>query len=327
MAKTLTWGLLSTARINRRLIPAIRSARGHRLRAVASRELEHAKNYAREWSIPIAYGSYEQLLSDPEIDIIYNPLPNNLHMEWCVRAAETGKHVLCEKPLALSLQEVDTIIAAANEHQVVIAEAFMYRSLECTLKLQELLKAGVIGEVRHINSVYTVQLGRPDNFRWRPENGGGSLWDLGCYPVSYARLIMGGNPVEVYGVADNTHLGVDRAFTCLLAYANGTTARFFTGFELPYSSRLEIQGTLGTIIFDSPVIPEKTRPPVLVKDGRVEKISTPLPRELYMGEVEDMGRAVLKQAEQRLRLQESREINQVLVALYESAKMGAPIRL
>jgi xylose dehydrogenase (NAD/NADP) len=327
MTRNLTWGLLSTARINRRLIPAIRAARGHRLRAVASRELERAKKYAREWSIPKAYGSYEELLADPVVDIIYNSLPNNLHTEWCVRAAEAGKHVLCEKPLALSTQEVDTIIAAAHEHKVVIAEAFMYRSLERTFKLKELLQSGVIGEVHHINSTYTVQLGRPDNYRWRPENGGGSLWDLGCYPVSYARLIMDTNPVEVYGVADNTELGVDRAFTCLLTYASGSTARFFTSFDLPLESNLEIQGTLGTIFYDKPVLPEKGMQPVLVKGGRVKKIKAPLPRELYQGEVEDFGNAVLNRAEQRLTLNESRDINQVLVALYESAKIGAPVKI
>ncbi len=327
MAKTLTWGLLSTARINHRLIPAIRSARGHRLRAVASRDLDRAKNYAREWSIPKAYGSYEELLADPEIDIIYNSLPNNLHIEWCVRAAEAGKHVLCEKPLALSPQEIDTIIAAAKEHQVVIAEAFMYRSLARTFKLQELLKSGIIGEVRHINCTYTVPLGRPDNYRWKPENGGGSLWDLGCYPVSYARMIMGGNPVEVYGVADMTELGVDRTFTCLLTYANGATARFFTSFDLPLTSHLEILGTLGTIMYDRPVLPEKNKPFYLLKNGQVEKIPVPLPRELYQGEVEDIGKSVHKGGGQRLPLSESREINQVLVALYESAAKGAPVKI
>lgn len=203
----------------------------------------------------------------------------------------------------------------------------MYRSLARTFKLQEVLRSGVIGDVRHINSTYTVQLDRPDNYRWKPENGGGSLWDLGCYPVSYARMIMGGNPVEVYGVADMTDLGVDRSFTCLLTYPNGATARFFTSFGLPLNSRLEIQGSQGTIVYDSPVLPDKNKPFYLQKDGQVEKFNVPLPRQVFQGEVEDIGQAVLKKSPPRLSLSESREINQVLVALYESSKTGAPVKL
>ncbi len=327
MGKILRWGLLSTARINRKIIPAIRAARGHRLYAVASRDPERAKTYAQEWKIAHAYGSYEELIADPEIDVIYNSLPNHLHAEWSIKAAQAGKHVLCEKPLALSPEEVDAIIAAANDHHVVIAEAFMYRHLPLTLKVQGLIQAGAIGEVRHINASFTILFDRPENYRWLPETGGGCLWDLGCYPVSCARMIMNANPQEVYGIARWTSLGVDKTFTGLLTYRNGTTAYFLCSFELPYLCQLEIIGTQGKIVQENPFIPARGNPCYLLRDGHKIKVKAAVPKQLYQGEVEDLGRAALNRANQRLPLSESREINQALTALLESARKGAPVRL
>jgi predicted dehydrogenase len=327
MTQTLRWGLLSTARINRRLIPAIRAARGHSLRAVASRDLDRARQYAREWKIPAAYGSYEELLADPEIDVIYNPLPNHLHAEWSIHAAQAGKHVLCEKPLALTAEEIDAMIAAAREHQVIIAEAFMYRHHPRTQKIQEWIQSGAIGEVSHIDAAYTIQLGRPDNYRWQPEAGGGCLWDIGCYPVSYARMVFGVNPVEVHGKAEMTPGGVDQSFTGLLTYPGGATLNFYCSYVHEHHSRMEIFGSEGTLIVENPYSAGRGDALYLLKDGRRRKIRTGLPGELAQGEVEDLGRAALTGAEQRLPLSESREINQALVALLESARRGEPVRL
>ncbi len=139
-SKVLNWGLLSTARINRALIPPLRESKRNRLAAVASRSKDSADRYAREWKIPQAYGSYEELLADPEIDVIYNSLPNHLHAEWTIKAVEAGKHVLCEKPLALSVEEVDAVQDAAQRHGRVVAEAFMYRHHPQTLKAVELVR-------------------------------------------------------------------------------------------------------------------------------------------------------------------------------------------
>jgi len=327
MAKTLRWGLLSTARINRKLIPAIRAARGHELVAVASRDLEHARQFAGEWKIPRSYGSYEELLFDSEIDVIYNPLPNHLHAGWCVRAAQNGKHVLCEKPLALSPQEVDAIIAAAEEHKVVIAEAFMYRHHKRTHKVQKLIQSGAIGEVRHINAVYTFKLDRPDNYRWQPEAGGGCLWDIGCYPVSYARMVFGANPLEVYGKAELAPSGVDQSFTGLLTFANGVTMSFHCSYVQEFTCRLEIYGSQGTLILQNPYAPERSDRIFLIKGGRMTRVRAAVPRLHALGEVEDIGRAVHRRAGQRLPLSESREINQALYALHESAREGEPMHL
>src|SRR5512138_1361414 len=197
--KILNWGLLSTARINRALITPLRASKRNRLLAVASRTQESADRYARAKRIRRAYGSYEALLADPEIDVIYNPLPNHLHAEWTIKAVEAGKHVLCEKPLALSVQEVDTMKSAARRHDRVVAEAFMYRHHPQTLKVQEIVKSGSLGALKMVRGSFSFVLSREGDVRLDPAMGGGSIWDIGCYPISYARTVIGANPLEVFG--------------------------------------------------------------------------------------------------------------------------------
>src|SRR6185436_7827938 len=172
--KALNWGLLSTARINHALIPPLRASKRNHLLAVASRTQESAEKYAREKKIPRAHGSYESLLADPEIDVIYNPLPNHLHAEWTIKAVEAGKHVLCEKPLALNVDVVDAMQAAARKHGRVVAEAFMYRHHPQTLKVQELVKSGSLGTVKLIHGSFSFVLSHEGDVRLNPEWGGGS---------------------------------------------------------------------------------------------------------------------------------------------------------
>src|SRR5215510_1697063 len=170
--KVLNWGLLSTANINRALITPLRASKRNRLLAVGSRTQESADKYAREWKISRAHGSYEALLADPEIDVIYNPLPNHLHAEWTIKAVEAGKHVLCEKPLALNVDEVDAIQAAARKHGRVVMEAFMYRHHPQTLKVQELVKSGSIGTLKLIRGSFSFSLTREKDVRLDPAMGG-----------------------------------------------------------------------------------------------------------------------------------------------------------
>ena len=195
----LRWGILGTARINRMLIPPLKASPDNRLVAVASRELARGEEYAREWGIGRVHGSYEALLADPEIDAVYIPLPNHLHAEWTIKAARAGKHVLCEKPLALTVADVDAMVSACREAGVVLAEAFMYRHHPQTLKVKQLLDEGAIGTLRYLRGAFTFELSRPNDVRLRPEWGGGCLWDVGCYPVSFARHLVGQEPLEVYG--------------------------------------------------------------------------------------------------------------------------------
>lgn len=326
MARPIRWGLLSTAQINRRMIPAIRSAGGHQLYGVASRTAERAEAYAAEWSIDHAYAHYEGLLDDPNMDAVYISLPNHLHTEWCVRAAAAGKHVLCEKPLALSPQDVDEIAAAAQQYHVVIMEAFMYRHAPRTLRVQEILRSGQLGKIGHFYGQYSDILEFPNTFRWNAEQGGGSVWDIGCYPVSYARMVMGCNPVTVYGQAQWITAGVDYSMSGQLTYADDTTAQVFSSFNLAYSTSADVFGDQGALLNKSPYQPRAVNPLWLVKDGTPSKVVTPL-SSTYREQVLNMGAAIRGEAAQRISLAESRDICAVLCALVESATKGAPVKL
>jgi predicted dehydrogenase len=325
--KKLRWGLLSTARINRAVIPPIRASEQSELKAVASRDIVKAKDYAREWHIPHAYGAYEELLADDNIDVIYNSLPNHLHAEWSIRAAEAGKHVLCEKPLALSLDEVDRVRAAARQNSVIIAEAFMYRHHPQTLKVLELIKQETIGELLLIKGAFTFNLDRPDDVRWVAEWGGGSIWDVGCYPISFARFIANAEPVEVFGWQVTGASGVDAVFSGQLRFASGLLAQFDCGFRAPYRTAMEMVGTTGAIELGSPFKPAGGEWIAIKRGDRVELIESPRASHLYQGEIEDMERAVLNNQPPRISLENSRGNVATILALLESARSGQAVRL
>jgi D-xylose 1-dehydrogenase (NADP+, D-xylono-1,5-lactone-forming) len=323
----IRWGILSTARINRRVIPALKASAQNELVAVASRNLEHARAYAHEWKIPVAYGSYGELLNDPNIDVIYISLPNHLHAEWTIKAAQAGKHVLCEKPLALNVADVDRISAAAAAGGVTVMEAFMYRHHPMTLKVRELVETGAIGDVRYLRATFTFILDATStNIRWQPESGGGSLWDIGCYPVSYARLIMGCLPAEVCGAQVLGDSGIDVSFTGQIRFPNGAFAQVESSFELPSYTSVEIRGTQGTILVPVPFNPSQERTQItLIQADKQRELHFDYPL-LYKGEVEDMAAAITTHKPPRLSLAESREIIAILTALYQSALENRPIR-
>jgi D-xylose 1-dehydrogenase (NADP+, D-xylono-1,5-lactone-forming) len=326
VVKKLRWGLLSTARINRAVIPPIRGSVRSELKAVASRDVVKAKEYAKEWHIPHAYGSYEELLADENIDAIYNPLPNHLHAEWSIRAAEAGKHVLCEKPLALSLAEVDQMMAAARKSNVVITEAFMYKHHPQTLKVLELVEQETIGDLLLIKGAFTFSLDRPDDVRWVPEWGGGSIWDVGCYPISFSRLVAKAEPVEVFGWQVTGSTGIDVVFSGQMRFASGLLAQFDCGFRAPYRTLVEIVGTRGAIELNSPFKPAGGEWIKIKRGDSVDKIRSP-EYELYRGEIEDMERAVLDGQTPRISLENSRANVATLLALLESARSGRVVRL
>jgi xylose dehydrogenase (NAD/NADP) len=323
----IRWGILSTARINRLVIPALKASAQNELVAVASRNLEHARKYSQEWKIPVAYGSYTDLLNDPHIDVIYISLPNHLHAEWTIKAAQAGKHVLCEKPLALNVAEVDQINAAAAAGKVTVMEAFMYRHHPMTLKVRELVDTGAIGDVRYLRATFSFILNPSStNIRWQPESGGGSLWDIGCYPVSYARMVMGCLPSEVYGDQVLGDSGIDVSFTGQLRFPNGAFAQVESSFELPYTTGVEIRGTQGTILVPVPFNPNQKRTQIsLIQGDQQRELHFDYPL-LYQGEVEDMAAAITTHKPPRLSLSESREIIAMLTALYQSARENRPIR-
>jgi xylose dehydrogenase (NAD/NADP) len=325
--RTLRWGLLGTARITRSIIPALRAAAGHELTAVASRSAEKAAAHAKQWDIPRAITSYEAMLADPDIDIVYIPLPNHLHAEWTIKAAEAGKHVLCEKPIALTVEEVDRITAAATRHGVVVAEAFMYRHHPQTMMLKQLLGEGAIGELRYIRGSFTFTLNRPKDVRLEREWGGGSLWDVGCYPVSLARVLAGMQPREVFGHAQFGATGIDEMFAGQLIFTDKLQAQFDCGFAAPFRTEAELVGTTGSIRVTRPFKPGASETLVLSRGDDFEQIAIDNAGELYVGEVEDMAKAIVEGTPSRVTLADSRDNTAVLVALYESARLGKPVTL
>lgn len=326
MAKVLNWGLLSTARINRALIPPLRASKRNQLLAVGSRSQETADRYAHEWKVPRAHGSYEALLADPEIDVIYNPLPNQLHALWTIKAIEAGKHVLCEKPLALSVDEVDTVKEAARKHGRVVAEAFMYRHHPQTLKVQELVKSGSIGTLKLIRGSFTYVLHREGDVRLDPAMGGGSIWDVGCYPISYARAVVGESPLEVFGWQVTGPTGIDDTFLGQMRFANDVYAQFDSSFVIPFHTFMEIIGSEGTLNIPKPFKPEVDEKIYLTRDNKTETIKIK-GQELYIGEVEDMADAILLEKASRVSLEDSRVNVAVISALLESARIGKPVKV
>jgi xylose dehydrogenase (NAD/NADP) len=324
MDKRLNWGLLSTAKINRALIRPIKASKRTRLLAVASRSQSSADEYAHEWKIPRAYGSYEALLADPEIDVIYNSLPNHLHAEWTIKALRAGKHVLCEKPLALSLDEVDAMIAVSKETGKVLAEAFMYRHHPQTLKVKEIVDSGALGKLQLMRGSFTYTLTREENYRSTKEMGGGSIWDVGCYPISYARMIVGAKPVEVFGWQVEGPGRCDDSFVGQMRFANGILFQFDSGFKSAFRSQIEIVGTDGVLNIPQPFKPNRNTK-LFIRRGDDEEMINIKGQELYLGEVEDMADAILLGKPQRVTLMDSRENIATILAFLESAQKGKAI--
>ena len=326
MDKILNWGLLSTAKINQALIKPLNASKRTRLLAVASRSLSSAENYAREWKIPRAHGSYEALLADPEIDVVYNSLPNHLHAEWAIKALRAGKHVLCEKPIALTLAEVDAMTQAAKETGKVLAEAFMYRHHPQTLKAKEIVDSGALGKIQLIKGAFTFNLTREGDIRLNKEMGGGSIWDIGCYPISFARTIVGADPLEVFGWQVTGQTGTDDSFYGQIKFENGVHAQFDSGFKSPFRTMIEIVGTEASLSIPAPFKPERSSEIFLSRDGKTEKIKIKAGM-LYMGEVDDMCDAITQNKAPRVTLADSHGNIATILALLESARTGKPVSL
>jgi len=317
------WGLLSTANINKRLIPAIRASERGELVAVASRRQDAADAYAAEWGIPRAFGSYEAMLDSGEVDAVYIGLPNHLHADWTVRALEHGVHVLCEKPFALTLADVDRMADAARDNGRVLAEAFMYRHHPQTKAAGEWVRNGRLGAISLFRGTFSFTLTDRRNVRMIPEWGGGSLWDIGVYPISFAQYLMGGPPEWVFG--DQTlDGGVDVAFSGALHYANGALAHISCAFNVPWYTHVDVLGERGRLVLNRPftgLVAGQRRLTFVDADDNAEEV--PVEEcELYSGEVEDMHDAILDGRPSYLGMDETRHHVRTVLALYESARRG-----
>ena len=244
---TLLIGILGAANIARLFVAGANASPKVSVRAVASRDRDRANAFAQENGIPVAYGSYEAMLADRTIEAIYNPLPNNLHAEWAIRAAEAGKHVLCEKPLATSEAEARAIFDAAARHDVFVAEGYPYRAQPQTIKLRELLAANAIGRVQAIYASFGFPLPDAPNIRLDPALAGGALMDAGAYPVSFVRMVAGARPRRAHAMATWAGSGVDRAMIGSLEFPGGLLAQISCSFATARHRRAIIVGDAGSI--------------------------------------------------------------------------------
>ncbi|MFD1676165.1 Gfo/Idh/MocA family protein [Alicyclobacillus fodiniaquatilis] len=251
MSRKLRWGILGCASIAKRaVIPGIHVSKSGELVAIASRDYSKASQTASEYGIPKAHGSYEDLLADETIDAVYIPLPNHLHMEWTIRAAQAGKHVLCEKPLSLTAEEAEAMRQACERAGVQLAEAFMYRYNPRNERIKEVLRSGEIGEIRGIHSSFTFNnTGNRNNVRFKREWGGGSIYDIGCYPISAARLFLEQEPeaATVHAFFSDTHGDVDMMASGLIEFQGGVALTFDCAMWAAPRNTLEILGSEGCI--------------------------------------------------------------------------------
>ncbi len=250
---TIRWGVLSTAAIGiQKVIPAMQASSLTRVDAIASRSLVRAQAAAADLGIARAYGSYEELLADPEIDAIYNPLPNPLHVPWTIRAAEAGKHVLCEKPLGMNAADGARLLEVERQTGVRIGEAFMVRTAPQWIRTEELLHTGAIGRLLAITGVFSYHNTDPENIRNRMETGGGALLDIGCYMIHAARHAFGGEPLRVVGSIDrDPQSGVDRLTSAMLEFAAGHAIFTCSTQMIPYQ-RIHFLGETGRIEIEIP---------------------------------------------------------------------------
>jgi len=326
----IRWGVIGTARIGKiAVIPAIQAAYNSEIVAVASRELDKAASFAAEIGIPKAYGSYEALLEADDIDAVYIPLPNSMHCKWAIRAAEKGKHILCEKPLALNMMECQEMEAAANQYGVKLMEAFMYRFHPRSEKVLEMLKDGLVGELRYIRSVFTYRLTRPNNIRLRLELGGGSLMDVGCYCVNISRTLARVEPVEVQSYARWNQSGVDEQMSGTLLFSNALVAQFNCALTMERNEVYEVAGTDGFLIIETAFLPGKGDVTIdeYHSQGEVVQHNINGANE-YQLMVEDFVNCILENRPLRYTASEAALNMRVIEALYHSARLeGKPVRL
>jgi xylose dehydrogenase (NAD/NADP) len=318
------WGILSTARINTAFLTGAREAAGLDIAAVASRDQANAERYAREWGIERAYGSYDALLADPDVDVVYISLPNALHLEWSIRALRAGKHVLCEKPLGRRVADVEAAFNVAEREGRLLMEAFMYRHNPQTHRVRTLVAAGAVGRLRLVRAAFSFATQDATNVRLSRALDGGGLMDVGCYCVSGARLLAG-EPERVSAEQTLGGDGVDVAFVGTLRFPDDVIAHFDAGLALDTRDELEVVGDEGSLFLDDPW---HCRTPVIEhrRDGAVERIELE-PINSYRLEAENMSAAIRGEQPPLLGREDAVGQARTIEALYEAANAGHTVTL
>lgn len=317
----LNWGILGTANIARRaLIPAIKAAKNNQLVAVASRSLTKAQEFARLNGIPKAYGSYEELLNDPDIQAVYIPLPNDQHKPWSIKAMQAGKHVLCEKPIGLNAQEASEMAAAAEEYGVVLMEAFMYRYHPRYEKLIKIVREGTLGDLRSIRVDFTYNQSKPNDIRLVPEMGGGALMDVGCYCIDIARQFAGREPLAVQAQIVRGNTGIDLQVAATMDMGDSIYAQFEAAFNTFQRRHFHIAGTQGRLDIYEPYYTHGKFVKAVLETSGSRKTFWSWPKNEYRYMIDHFYDVVVNGAEQRFPLSHSMADMRVIDALFESAQ-------
>ena len=329
MKEVIRWGVLGAAKIAvEKVIPSMSAAGNCEVLSIASRDPSKAESHARMLGIPRPFSSYEDLLADPDIDAVYIPLPNHLHLEWTVRSAEAGKHVLCEKPLGLSADEVYEMIRVRNQTGVKIQEAFMVRMHPIWIAVQDLIKDGRIGDLEVVTGFFSYFNTDPANIRNRPEMGGGGLLDIGCYCINISRLVFGRAPSQVVAsIEHDASTGIDKTTSAILEFPNGRTTFTCATQIVPYQN-MQFYGSSGRIEVKIPFnIPVSEPTEILLDSGKglggeaVETIRFE-PANQFTRQAEEFSQSILDAADQQIPLEDSLENMAVIDAVFRSAASG-----
>jgi predicted dehydrogenase len=329
MPKKIRWGVLGAANIAvKKVVPAMQRGELCQVTALASRDLARARTAAGPLGIPKTYGSYEELLADPDIDVVYNPLPNHLHVPWSIKAAEAGKHVLCEKPIALSTDETRELIAARDRTGVKIGEAFMVRTHPLWLRVRDLVRGGTIGELRAIHSIFSYFNADPKNVRNQADIGGGGIMDIGCYPITMSRFLFGREPARVSSLIEHDpQMKTDRLSSVLLDYAPGH-AVFTCSTQLVPFQRMNVLGTKGRIELEIPYnIPPDEPSRIRIDDGsqlagRAAKTEEFPAVDQYTIQGDAFSRAILDNTEVPVPLEDALANMTVISGVFRAAESG-----
>jgi predicted dehydrogenase len=327
--RKVKWGILGAANIAvHKVIPAMQTGEWSEVAAIASRNFAKAEKAAQTLGIPTAYGSYEELLADPKIEAIYNPLPNHLHVPWSIKAAEAGKHVLCEKPLSLTVAEAKTLLTVRDRTGVKIGEAFMVRTHPQWVRTRGLIRSGRIGELRAITGVFSYFNRDGANVRNVAEWGGGGMMDIGCYPITTSRFVFGEEPTRVVGLIErDPEFKTDRLASAILDFPSGQ-ATFTCSMQMVAYQRMQFLGTKGRIEIEIPFnAPSERETQIFVDDGRdvfgsgVTTESFPM-CDQYQIQGDAFSRAVREDGEVPVSIEDAIKNMAVIEAVFRSAESG-----
>ncbi len=318
MTQAIRWGVLGAARIARlQVIPAIVRCANARLHAVASRDPEKLAEFQALFGSFKAHDSYQALLEDPAVDAVYIPLPNSMHREWAIRAMRCGKHVLCEKPLALNSREAAEMIEVARECKVLLMEAFMYRYTDRMAQISRVLDSGVLGPIRSVNSTFRFLLDRENTIKEKPELGGGALYDVGCYPLNLIGLVAGAEPVSVAVECEKSN-GVDINLSALLRYESGLIASLHCGFNAFGRMHSEIVGSDGTLLAPDTFLDDAGQLALHTRQGGA--LIPVAASDRYGEEIRDFSAAILENRLPMLSLEESLRNMRTLDCILEQVR-------